>query len=463
MNKHVTSNSTPIIERFSEATVVGLGVSGYSAARYLAKRGLLVKVVDTRPKPDLAERLQQEYPDIETHFGSLRTPLVKNAEVLVVSPGVSLSMPELVEAKEQGAIIVGDVELFLQENTSPLIAITGSNGKSTVTTLVGEMCAGAGLKPLVAGNIGEPVLNALTDDSDYDVAVLELSSFQLETTSSVPAESATILNISSDHMDRYTSMGDYVLAKARIMRGAKRAILSRHEPDLEQITNNADVVSFGLDQPNGSHSFGVVRKKTGRWLVKGDQPLMLLREVPLVGLHNVLNVLAAFALTDCLNLELKDLVDVVKSFEGLPHRMQTVGVKNGVTFVNDSKATNIGAASTALNNLEQSVYWIAGGEGKGANFDELAEALPETVEKAILIGRDAKLIEDAVKSKVSVVHADSLSHAVEIAASDAVEGSVVLLSPACASFDMFDGFEARGQAFVDAVNSLNVGGVGGKL
>ena len=455
MSEKQQSNNMSIISRFTEATVVGLGVSGYSAARYLRSRGLAVCVVDTRPHPPLAESLLKEHPEVETFFGSLSVDAVKNAELLVVSPGVSLGLPDISAAKNRGAEIVGDIELFLQENTKPLIAITGSNGKSTVTTLVGEMCLAGGKKPLVAGNIGEPVLNSLIENSEYDVAVLELSSFQLETTSIVPAESATILNISADHMDRYASMGDYMLAKARIMRGAKRAVLSRHEPELEQITKAAKLIYFGLDKPKADNIFGVDRRKSGRWLMKGSESLMRLTDVPLVGLHNILNVLAAFALTDFLAIDKDKLVSAVISFEGLPHRMQTVAVKDGVTFVNDSKATNIGAAAMALKNLESPVYWIAGGDGKGADFSEMRDELPDTVQHAFLIGRDANEIKNAVNSKVSTTVVDTLEDAVRQAYKLASPGSVVLLSPACASFDMFSGFAQRGEEFVRAVKALS--------
>jgi len=276
----------------------------------------------------------------------------------------------------------------------------------------------------------------------------------LETTSIVPAESATILNISADHMDRYASMGDYMLAKARIMRGAQRAVLSRHEPELEQITKAAELIYFGLDRPTADNVYGIERRKSGRWLMKGSEPLMRLRDVPLVGLHNILNVLAAFALTDFLAIDNEKLIDAIKSFEGLPHRMQTVAVKNGVTFVNDSKATNIGAAATALKNLESPVYWIAGGDGKGADFSEMRDELPATVQHALLIGRDAEKIEAAVGTKVPTTIVETLEQAVRLAYKLASSGSVVLLSPACASFDMFSGFAQRGEAFVNAVKAL---------
>ncbi len=443
-----------LIDGFRAATVVGLGITGYSVVRYLRARGLSVTVVDSRKAPALSVNLAEHYPEVDVHFGSLECAEIEQAELLVVSPGLSLREPALLAAKRNGAQIIGDIGLFLQNNTAPVIAITGSNGKSTVTTLVGDMCVAGGLKPLVAGNIGKPVLDALTDKENYDVAVLELSSFQLETTRLASVQSATILNISADHMDRYDSMGDYVLAKARILRGAERAILPRHEAHLEQITNVSEQLTFGLDAPVNEQDYGVVREKSGRWLSKGSHKLMLLRDVPLVGLHNVSNVLSAFALVDFLALPHDALVRAVKSFQGLPHRMQTVAVKQGVTWINDSKATNVGATSTALQSIEGRVIWLAGGEGKGADFADLKKALNAQVALAILFGVDANRIKAAIDSQVAVEVVETLSEAVALASQVAQLDDIVLLSPACASFDMFKSFEHRGQVFSELVDAL---------
>lgn len=440
-----------LIEQYRAATVVGLGTTGFSVVRYLCARGLSVSVVDSRQEPELAERLAKYYPQVDAHYGSLNCEALIQAGLLIVSPGVSLKEAALQKAKNNGATIVGDIELFVQENQAPLIAITGSNGKSTVTTLVGEMCKAAGRRALVAGNIGKPVLDALTDHEDYDVAILELSSFQLETTRSMPADAAAILNICEDHLDRHESMGDYVLAKARILRGAKRAVLPRHEAHLQQITNISDVCSFALDAPKGDTEFGVLRKKSGRWLMRGEEKLMLLRDVPLTGLHNVANVLSAFALIDFLRLPLETSISAVKGFNGLPHRMQTVAHTNDVIWVNDSKATNVGATSTALQNLEGEVIWLAGGEGKGADFTQLQHALTPAVKAAILFGADAGLIDRAIQGLTQTHVVDSLEAAVSLAAKIAQSGDIVLLSPACASFDMFDNFEHRGQVFAESV------------
>jgi len=444
----------PLITQYSAATVVGLGATGYSVVRYLRARGLQVTVLDSRTSPPMASQLTESYPEVRVVFGRFETIDVDQARLIVASPGVALKEPILQSAKLEGAHIVGDVELFFEENKKPLIAITGSNGKSTVTTLVGKMVKAGGLTPLVAGNIGKPVLDALTDSEGYDIAVLELSSFQLETTSQVPAESAAILNVSADHMDRYDSMGDYVLAKARVLRGARRAVLPRHDEQLKQITNVAEVLNFDLDEPANDGEFGLKRKSGKRWLMKGETRLMALREVPLTGLHNVKNILSAFALVDFLSLPLETLVEAVENFKGLPHRMQTVAVNAGVTWVNDSKATNVGATSTALRNLEAPVVWIAGGQGKGANFADLRDAITSNVTRLILFGEDADLIESAVDGLVPVERALDIEDSVARAAEYTKEGCVVLLSPACASFDMFNDFEQRGDEFASAVLNL---------
>ncbi|MFT4630021.1 MAG: UDP-N-acetylmuramoylalanine--D-glutamate ligase, partial [Dinoroseobacter sp.] len=373
--------------------------------------------------------------------------------LLVVSPGVSLLTPELRKARREGAHLIGDIELFVQENTKPIIAITGSNGKTTVTTLVGQMCEAGGITALVAGNIGLPVLDALTDHSDFQVAVLELSSFQLETTSHMHAQASAILNVSADHMDRYASMGDYLLAKARVLRGAERAILPRHDEQIGQLNSANQMLTFELDEPTNDDEFGIGRKSNLRWLFKGDRALIKLRDVPLIGMHNVKNVLASLALVDFLKIPLADLVRAITSFKSLPHRMQTVCVNAGVTWVNDSKATNIGATSTALQNLEQEIYWIAGGQGKGADFSELRAAIHDKIKLLIVMGEDAHVMQAALHDLLSIEKVDTMQEAVELAGSRAEAGSVVLLSPACASFDMYNNFEQRGKDFIDCVTA----------
>lgn len=437
--------SLSIIAQYDAATVVGLGITGFSAVRYLSARGFAVSVVDSRAEPPMINQLREQFPDVSVTLGNLDG--IEDCSLLVVSPGVSPNEEELQTARHKGAHIVGDIELFVQENNKPIIAITGSNGKSTVTTLVGEMCEAGGLGALVAGNIGLPVLDALTDQMDYQIAVLELSSFQLETTSKMPAHSAAILNVSPDHMDRYASMGDYLLAKARIFRGAKVAVVPRHDNQISQLSISSKLLSFGLDEASDHKAYGLSRVSGISWLTKGDQKLLKLRDVPLLGMHNVKNVLAAFALVEFLDLQKEDLIRAVKKFKGLAHRMQTVCVHAEISWVNDSKATNIGATSTALQNLQQDIYWIAGGQGKGADFTELRSAIGDHIKLLILIGEDAPKISSALHDLVPIEHVRSMREAVELAGLRAQPGQVVLLSPACASFDMYQNFEQRGEDF----------------
>ncbi len=430
--------------------IVGLGVTGYSAVRYLLARGLCVSVMDSRAEPILAKRLADEFPEVNCYFGEFDSALLSAQSLIVLSPGVALHEPALRQAKSAGVEIVGDIELFLQENQQPVIAITGSNGKSTVTSLVGAMCAESGLDPLVAGNIGLPVLDALTTGANYNVAVLELSSFQLETTARVPALAAGFLNISADHMDRYESMGDYILAKARIFRGAESAIIPRRDVDIKQVANTPSVLNFELDEPSNDNEFGISK---GGWLSKGQQRLMRREDIPLIGQHNIKNVLAAFALVDRLSLSLEGQVSAVKNFSGLAHRMQTVASVNGVVWVNDSKATNIGATATALSSVDCEVIWIAGGQAKGADFTDLRDAISKNIKLLILFGEDAKKIESALSGALEIKSVSDLRSAVNVAGENAQENNIVLFSPACASFDMYKNFEQRGDDFVKHTNA----------
>ena len=439
------TQTTTAISEHSAAMVLGLGVTGYSVVRYLLARGLSVSVMDSRAEPALAKRLAEEFPKVKCYYGGFDGVLLSAQSLIVLSPGIALNEPAVRQAKQAGAEIVGDIELFLQENQQPVIAITGSNGKSTVTSLVGAMCAESGMNPLIAGNIGLPVLDALTEGTQYNVAVLELSSFQLETTARVPAVAAGFLNISADHMDRYDSMGDYILAKARIFRGAELAIIPRHDLDIKQVAQTPSVLNFDLDEPSNDNEFGVMK---GGWLSKGRQRLMRREDVPLIGQHNIKNVLAAFALVDRLSLSLDSLVSAVKEFSGLAHRMQTVANANGVVWVNDSKATNIGATATALNSVDNDVIWIAGGQAKGADFSDLRDAINKNIKLLILFGEDAKKIESALAGVLEIKNVSDMRAAINVAGEVAEENNIVLFSPACASFDMYQNFEHRGDDFV---------------
>ena len=444
-----------LLNQHQSAVVVGLGLTGFSCARYLLSRGLQVTVTDDRQETNYSEQLAQEYPQVVLHMGELNQQVLNESGLIVVSPGVPLNTPALLEASQNGAMLVGDIELFVQENQAPVIAITGSNGKSSVTALVGEICQQAGLRTLVAGNIGVPVLDSLTEGEHYDVCALELSSFQLEATDAVNASAAVILNISDDHMDRYDSIGDYLLAKLRIFKGAERIIVYRHDDLLKQVSLPSErLITYGLDEPKSKYDFGVKKIANMEWLVQGEERLMKLRDIPLTGKHNVANVLAAFALTKQMNLDKENVLQAIKSFKGLPHRTELVRELNGVKWVNDSKATNIGATIAAIQGIDESIILLAGGQGKDADFTELADVLPGKVKYVILFGQDAQKIDDAIGTNVETYRVENMSEAVSKAHQLAEPTDVVLLSPACASFDMYSGFTARGDDFRQQVEVL---------
>lgn len=444
-----------LLSEHQSAVVVGLGLTGFSCVRYLLAKGLRVSVTDSRKTTDYTEQLQAEYPDVDLYLGDLNQEILNTASLIVISPGVSLSHPSLIEAARYGATLVGDVELFIQQNTAPVIAITGSNGKSSVTTLVGEICQQAGLKTLVAGNIGVPVLDSLTENQAYDICVLELSSFQLETTVAVNAAAAIILNVSDDHMDRYESIGDYLLAKLRVFKGAERVIIYRHDELLKQVSlPKENLITYGLDEPKNNNDFGVKKTANKEWLVKGEARLMKRQDIPLTGKHNVANVLAALALTEKFKLDQKKVLQAIKKFKGLPHRTELIRELKGITWINDSKATNVGATTAALQGIEEKVILIAGGQGKDADFSELADVMSERVKCVILFGEDAQKIYIAIKHNVKTYCVIDMSQAVNKAQKLAEKGDVVLLSPACASFDMYSGFDARGDDFRQQVEAL---------
>ncbi|MFW2372995.1 MAG: UDP-N-acetylmuramoyl-L-alanine--D-glutamate ligase, partial [Gammaproteobacteria bacterium] len=378
----------------------------------------------------------------------------ENASQLIVSPGVALTEPAIQHAIHKGTEVVGDIELFAREVKAPVIAITGSNGKSTVTTLVGEMARQASIKVAVGGNIGVPVLDLL----DHEVAlyVLELSSFQLETLHSLKPVVATVLNLSADHMDRYPGFEDYAKAKARIFMAAELAVVNRDDERVMQLVANLkNVIGFTLDQPQAG-DFGLCKQDGEIWLCRGAEKLIKETVLKLGGRHNTANVLAALAMGDAANIPMPAMLRAIEAFTGLPHRTQWVGRINGVNWYNDSKGTNVGATLAAIDGLtdKRNLILIAGGLAKGADFSVLKSAVSAKVKQLVLIGRDAGLIEQALKSVVAVHHASSMDSAVQMAADLAVAGDYVLLSPACASFDMFNGFEHRGDMFVAAVEAL---------
>ncbi|MFC1589079.1 UDP-N-acetylmuramoyl-L-alanine--D-glutamate ligase [Pseudomonadota bacterium] len=429
--------------------VVGLGVTGLSVVRYLRALGERVVVVDSRDLPPGMKILKESFPDVELHTGKFKTELFTSARRIVVSPGVPLSETALQKAKEQDVEITGDIDLFAHEVTAPVVGITGSNGKSTVTTLLAEMAKCAGIDAAVGGNIGTPVLDLVQDE--YELYVLELSSFQLETLQSLPMEVAVVLNISPDHMDRYDSLNSYVMSKHEIYRNSKVCVVNRDDALASgQSFTCARTIGFTMQQPSND-DFGLCEHDGTSWLCRGDERLLMTGEIKIKGSHNVANVLAALAMGSALNIPQRFMIEAIKNFAGLDHRVQWLAEKDGVNWYNDSKATNVGACIAAIEGLPGMHVLIAGGEGKDADFTPLAEVASQHLRAAVLIGRDADVIESVLGGIVPVIRAADMYEAVIEASGLAQVGDNVLLSPACASFDMYRNFEHRGQVFIEAV------------
>lgn len=436
------------------ALVVGLGLTGRSCLRHLTVRGYRVTGVDTRPSPPGLDELRREFPSATLHTGGLKPELFERPGLLVVSPGVSVQEAPIAQAIARGIQPVGDIELFAQAARAPVLAITGANGKSTVTALVGEMCKSAGLRTLVGGNIGVPAL-ALLEEPTPDVYVLELSSFQLETTHSLNARAATVLNITPDHMDRYATLEDYAQAKARVFRGDGTMVLNADDPIVMAMQlAGRPMIRFGLGAPAGPLDYGVLRRDGAEWLACGSVALLPAAEVPLAGRHNLANALAAMAMASVVGVSVEAQRDALRRFRGLPHRTQLLAERDGVQWINDSKGTNVGATVAALNGMTRPVVLIAGGDGKGQDFAALKPAVAAHARAVVLIGRDAARIESVLTGTVPITHAHDLRAAVRAARALAQTGDAVLLSPACASFDMFRNYEHRGQAFADAVHEV---------
>ena len=436
------------------ALVVGLGLTGLSCVRYLVAQGYDVRVADTRTAPPQLNAVKQAYPELPIRTGAFDPTWFRQAQLVCISPGVSVAEPAVQAAIAAGAEIVGDIELFARAAKAPVLAITGSNGKSTVTSLVGKMCEAAKLDTRVGGNIGVAALSLLAP-KEPDVYVLELSSFQLETTSSLNARASCVLNITPDHMDRYPSLAAYAAAKARIYAGDGAMVLNADDPIVMRMRRpGRDTVCFGLSPLQRCDDY-ILREHAGEsWLMCGAEPILPAREVPLPGRHNLANVLAALALTDAMRVPRAAQIAAIRAFRGLPHRTELVAERDGVRWINDSKGTNVGATVAALSGMTAPVVLIAGGDGKGADFGDLKPACARHARAVVLIGRDAPLIETALAGAVPSVHASDMRDAVIKARALARSGDLVLLSPACASFDMFRNYEHRGDVFRAAVEEV---------
>ncbi|WP_448679406.1 UDP-N-acetylmuramoyl-L-alanine--D-glutamate ligase [Pseudomonas nicosulfuronedens] len=436
--------------------VVGLGKSGMSLVRYLARQGVPFAVADTRANPPELATLREQYPQVEVRCGDLDADFLCRAQELYVSPGLSLRVPALIEAAARGVRMSGDVDLFARHAKAPVVAITGSNAKSTVTTLVGDMAKAAGKRVAVGGNLGTPALDLLADD--IELYVVELSSFQLETCERLNAEVATCLNVSEDHMDRYDGMADYHLAKHRIFRGAKQVVVNRADAlSRPLIADNVPCWTFGTNKPDFK-GFGLIEEDGEKWLSFQFDKLMPARELKIRGAHNQSNALAALALGHAVGLPFEPMLQTLREFAGLAHRCQWVRERNGVNYYDDSKATNVGAALAAIEGLgadiDGKLVLIAGGDGKGADFHDLRDPVAKHCRAVVLLGRDAELVGAALGNAVPKVRVNTLDEAVEHAADLALPGDAVLLSPACASLDMFKNYEERGRLFAKAVEEL---------
>jgi UDP-N-acetylmuramoylalanine--D-glutamate ligase len=429
--------------------VLGMGSTGAACARYFVARGVTAVFADTRAVPPGLSAIRAAMPFAEMHTGQIPLTLPPHIAQVVVSPGIDLHLPLLEDARQRGIPVLSDIDLFVSEAAAPVVAITGSNGKSTVTSMLGEMLATAGLRVGVGGNLGTPAPDLL--DAETQVYVLELSSFQLGRSQLFDAAAAVVLNVSPDHLDIHGDMAGYTTAKARVYARCKLAVLNRDEPALERLVPaGTPVISFGLDTPRAGE-FGLLQLNDGSWLARGTEALLPVAELKLSGRHNISNALAALALGTALGLEPAALVPGLRNYQPLPHRMAVVASRDGVSWIDDSKATNVGAAVASISSLDGPLVLIAGGDGKGASFTTLADALRGRECVAILLGRDREQLATALEGICPVSRVDDMSAAVRAARATAKPGWTVLLAPACSSLDMYRDYGARGDAFCAAV------------
>lgn len=447
-----------LIQRGGLKVVVGLGISGVSAVNFLVDAGYRVAVTDSRETPPGCEKIPA---NIEKVFGSIDEELLLQAEEIILSPGLPLDLPEIQQAITKGIPVISEIQLLRRATDVPVVAITGSNAKSTVTTLIGQMAQAAGKNVAVGGNLGRPALDLLKDKPE--LIILELSSFQLETTSNLNAEVAVVLNMSEDHLDRHGNMLNYHQAKHRIFQQVKKVVYNRDDALTRPlIPDSTPIQSFGLNAPD-MNEYGILRDTDGTmWLARGRERLLRTDLMYIQGMHNMANALACLALGEAIGLPQDRMLDTLKTFKGLEHRCEYVTTKKDVRYYNDSKGTNVGATVAAVEGLGQAlasntagkVALILGGVGKGQDFTVLRTALERFVKVAVLIGEDASQISQAIDGTTEIVFAKTLQEAVDICQEMTVPNDVVLLSPACASFDMFKNYGDRGHQFVKYVETL---------
>ena len=428
--------------------IVGAGVSGLSLVEYLVDQGGNTRIMDTRELPPNSKRIKSLLPNTHISFGRMQQEWIEQADVILLSPGISPHEPEFQQAAACGTEVIGDIELFARNVTKPYIAITGSNGKSTVTMLVRDILASQGLRVQACANIGEPALNVI--NNEVDIFVLELSSFQLETCKSLAPLAAVVLNVSDDHLDRHESIEQYAEIKSSIYKDAAHKIMPRDKQALKYLSNYKSDLSFGIDIAQ-DENYGVIEDETGRWLVQGDRKIIQSSDLALLGSSGELNVLAALALTQSLIKDESKAVEAIKQFKGLPHRCELIIEHNNVKWIDDSKGTNVGATVSAIQGLGQSLILILGGVHKGGSLDDLCAAIKDRVSHVIVFGRDRQVFIDALREHVDIKEASSLQQCVDYAYQLAKPAQAVLFSPACASFDMFVNYIERGLAFKTAV------------
>jgi len=443
--------------------VVGLGTSGQSVLRFLYRHGVPLQAADTRHSPPQLSQLQSRYPNLEIVLGPLDEALLSSIERIILSPGVSQKHPAIQYAIRNGVEVIGDIELFARYAEAPIIAITGSNGKSTVTTLVAEMALEAGLDVRFGGNLGQPALDLL-GEHEPDLYVLELSSFQLETTKTLAPVASVVLNITPDHMERYSDLQDYAETKGSIYHHASNLIYDSDDVMvsgfIERQKGLSQLLSYRIGPPDGADSYGIMQRGGESWICRGDDLLILTSALQIRGEHNYLNAMAALALGEAYGINVAPMVEALKKFHGLSHRTEWVANHNGVTWIDDSKGTNVGATEAAIKGLlpdsggKGKIVLIAGGQGKEADFSSLQRLAKESMRVVILMGEDAEAISRALDGVVSELFVEDMVGAVSAAERVAERDDIVLLSPACASFDQYSGFAERGDKFKAALATL---------
>lgn len=438
--------------------VIGLGRTGLASVRFLKNHGHAVIVADTREKPPNLKIFEQKFPKVELHVGALPADKMLVADAIIAPPGLERTHPVFESARLKNIPIWGDIELFSQHNHAPVIGITGANGKSTVTSLVGAMFKRAQVSALVGGNIGVPALDLLESKQQPEYFVLELSSFQLEITYSLKLKVAAFLNISRDHLDRHGSMDNYIQIKQGIFKHAQTAVFNRHDKHTTPQYPVANHITFGLDEPEPGH-FGIRSHQGEPWLAYGDECLLPTASIKLFGQHNVLNALSALAIGHAVGLDRTAMLAELEAFTDLRHRCQVISEKDGVTWINDTKGTNVGATKAALESVAKmipgKIILIAGGKAKDTDFSELEDLVSAHVKTILLIGKDGPVVGKALSNCAECVECGEMANAVKLAKQIAQAGDAVLLSPACTSLDAYANFEERGDAFIELVSELN--------